>query len=93
MLESYRKKKLGWYARSITILTPCGFVAELDNSSKGNRLYLKYPHGQALLPEKKYWVCLTNFYWNGGGALAAKALLHPSQLLKKEPLYLRELIF
>ncbi|MEZ7852787.1 MAG: hypothetical protein QMB42_02805 [SAR324 cluster bacterium] len=52
MLESYRKKKLGWYARSSTILTPGGFVAELDNSSKGNRLYLKYPHGQALLPEK-----------------------------------------
>ena len=52
MLESYRKKKLGWYTRSIIILTPGGFVEELDNSSKVNRLYLKYPHGQALLPEK-----------------------------------------
>ena len=52
MLESYHKKKLGWYASSNTILTPGGFVAELDNSSKVNRLYLKYPHGQALLPEK-----------------------------------------
>ena len=93
MLESYRRKKLGWYARSSTILTPGGFVAELDNSSKGNRLYLKYPQGQALLPEKKYRVWLTNFHWNGGGGLAAKALLHPSQLLKKEPLHLRELIF
>jgi hypothetical protein len=51
MLESYRKKKLGWYARR-AILTPGGFVAEQDNSSKVNRLYLKYPHGQALLPEK-----------------------------------------
>ena len=53
MLESYRRKKLGCYARSITILMLGGFVAELDNSSKGNRLYLKYPQGQALLPEKK----------------------------------------
>ena len=93
MLESYRRKKLGWYARSSTILTPGGFVAELDNSSKSNRLYLKNLQGKALLPEQKYRVWLTNFHWNGGGGLAAKALLHPSQLLKKEALHLRELIF
>jgi len=93
MLESYRRKKLGWYARSSTILTPGGFAAVLDNSSNSNRLYLKNPQGQALLPEKKYRVWLTNFHWNGGGGLAAKALLHPSQLLKKEALHLRELIF
>ena len=93
MLESYRRKKLGWYARSSTILAPGGFVAELDNSSKDNRLYLKNPQGQALRPERKYRVWLTNFHWNGGGGLAAKALLHPSQLLKKEALHLRELIF
>ena len=93
MLESYRRKKLGWYARSSTILTPGGFVAELDNSSNSNRLYLKNLQGKALLPEKKYRVWLTNFHWNGGGGLAAKALLHPSQLLKKEALHLRELIF
>ena len=43
MIESYRRKKLGWNARSITILTPGGFVSELNNSSKGNRHYLKYP--------------------------------------------------
>ena len=48
---------------------------------------------KALLPERKYRVWLTNFHWNGGGGLAAKALLHPSQLLKKEALHLRELIF
>jgi 2',3'-cyclic-nucleotide 2'-phosphodiesterase/3'-nucleotidase len=93
MLESYRRKKLGWYARSSTILVPGGFVAELDNSSKGNPLYLKNPQGKALYPQKKYRVWLTNFHWNGGGGIAAKALLHPSQLLKKEPLHLRELIF
>jgi hypothetical protein len=40
-----------------------------------------------------YPVWLTNFHWNGGGGLAAKALLHSSQLLRKEPLHLRELIF
>ena len=93
MLEAYRRKKLGWYARSSTILTPGGFAAELDNSSKNNRLYLKNLQGKALLSEKKYRVWLTNFHWNGGGGLAAKALLHPSQLLKKEALHLRELIF
>ena len=93
MLEAYRRKKLGWYARSSTILTPGGFAAELDNSSKSNRLYLKNLQGKALLSEKKYRVWLTNFHWNGGGGLAAKALLHPSQLLKKEALHLRELIF
>jgi len=70
-----------------------GFAAELDNSSKSNRLYLKNLQGKALLPEQKYRVWLTNFHWNGGGGLAAKALLHPSQLLKKEALHLRELIF
>ena len=32
---------------SSTIFIPSGFLAELDNSSKGNRLYLKYPQGQA----------------------------------------------
>ena len=40
-----------------------------------------------------YRVWLTNFHWNGGGGLAAKALLHSSQLLRKESLHLRELIF
>ena len=93
MFESYHRKKLGWYERSTVIITQSGFVAELDNSSKGNRLYLKYLRGQALLTEEKYLVWLTNFHWNGGGVLDAKALLHPSQSIKKEPLYLRELIF
>jgi hypothetical protein len=40
MLQSYCRKKMGWYAHSIAILTLGGFVAELDNSSKANQLYL-----------------------------------------------------
>ena len=93
LLESYRRKQLGWYARSSTILAPGGFVAVIDNSSRESRLYLTNLAGQALDSEKMYPVWLTNFHWNGGGGLAAKALLHSSQLLRKEPLHLRELIF
>ena len=84
---------MGCYACSSSIFTPGGFVPELDNSSEGNRLYLKYPQGQASLLEKKFRVWLTNFSLNGDEDLSVKALFHQSQLLKKEPLYLRELIF
>ena len=93
MLESYRRKKLGWYARSSTILAPGGFIAEIDNSSNESRLFLTNYSGQVIAPEKTYPVWLTNFHWNGGGGLAAKALLHETQFIKKESIHLRELIF
>ena len=93
MLESFRRKQLGWYARSSTILAPGGFVAKIADSSKRPRFNLTNLAGQTLEPEKMYRVWLTNFHWNGGGGLAAKALLHSSQLLRKESLHLRELIF
>ena len=84
MLESYRRKKLGWYACNSASIAWGGFVAELYNPSKDVRIYLKNPQGQDLRPERKYRIWLTNFQWNGGGGLSAKALLYPSQLLKRK---------
>ena len=93
MLESYRRQKFGWYARSSTILAPGVFTAEVDKSRKGSRLLLTDLEGLALNKEKLYPVWLTNFHWNGGGGLAAKALLNSGQLERKESVHLRELIF
>ena len=93
MLESYRRQQFGWYARSSTILAPGGFTAEVDKSRKGSRLLLTGLEGLALNKEELYPVWLTNFHWNGGGGLAAKALLNSGQLVRKESVHLRELIF
>lgn len=93
LLEPHRRRQLGRYARSSTILAPGGIVAELDNTQKGSGLLLSKQDGQQLKQEKMYPVWLTNFHWNGGGGTAAKALLHKSQLLRKKPFHLREQIF
>lgn len=93
MLESYRRKQFGWYARSSTILAPGGFTAEVDKSRKGSRLFLTGLDEHAFNKEKMYPVWLTNFHWNGGGGLGAKALLNSGQLVRKESVHLRELIF
>ncbi|MBT3715573.1 MAG: hypothetical protein HOG45_03315 [Deltaproteobacteria bacterium] len=93
MLESYRRQKFGWYARSSTILAPGGFTAEVDKSRKGSQLFLTGLDEHAFNKEKMYPVWLTNFHWNGGGGLGAKALLNYRQLVRKESIHLRELIF
>ena len=36
---------------------------------------------------------LTNYHWNGGSDLRSRTLLHPSQLVRREETYLRELVF
>jgi len=93
MLESYRRQQFGWYTRSSTILTPGGFTAEVDKSRKGSQLLLAGLEGLVLNKEELYPVWLTNIHWNGGGGLAAKALLISGQLVRKESVHLRELIF
>ncbi|MBC8260156.1 MAG: metallophosphoesterase [SAR324 cluster bacterium] len=93
MLESYRRKQFGWYVRSSTILVPGGFSAKVDTTDRDSRLKLTDLAGSALEMEKSYPVWLTNFHWNGGGGLAAKALLRPSQFVRMESVHLRELIF
>ena len=69
------------------------FAVELDNSSKDNRIYLKNLQVQALRPERKYRIWQTKFLRNCGIGLADNALLHTSQLLKKEALHMYGLIF
>ena len=84
---------LGGNARSSTILAPGGFTAEVDKSRKGSRLFLTGLDEHAFNKEKMYPVWLTNFHWNGGGGLGAKALLNSGQMVRKESVHLRELIF
>ena len=83
MLESYRRQQFGWYARGSTILALGGFTAEVDKSRKGSRLLLTGLEGLALNKEELYPVWLTNFHWNGGDDLVAKALLNSGQLVRK----------
>ena len=40
-------------------------------------------------------ICLlmTNYYWNGGPDVRSRALLHDSQLLRRDSKFLRERVF
>ncbi len=36
---------------------------------------------------------MTNYHWNGGSDIRSRALLHDSQLLKREQRFLRDAVF
>ncbi|MBS1255524.1 MAG: 2',3'-cyclic-nucleotide 2'-phosphodiesterase/3'-nucleotidase [Deltaproteobacteria bacterium] len=93
LLEPYRRRQLGRYARSSTVLAPGGIVAEPDRTQNDQKLLLSTMNGKQLKQEKIYPVWMTNYHWNGGGGTAAKALLNQSQLLSSNAVHLREQIF
>jgi 2',3'-cyclic-nucleotide 2'-phosphodiesterase (5'-nucleotidase family) len=93
MLEPYARHVRGLNARYSIVLHPGGLVPKI--APGGTEVLSLRPEGRqaALPPHDPVPVWLTNYHWNGGGGLAARALLHPGQETGRTKVALREMVF
>ena len=74
-------------------LVPGGFNAVPDNEDKPDDLFLMKLDGSPIKENEFYQVWMTNYHWNGGADVCSRALLHDSQLLRRDTWFLRERVF
>ena len=93
LLDPFARRRGGLRVRSSAVLHPGGLKARI--APQGTEvLGLALAAGGPELPRhepRPVW--LTNYHWNGGGGLARRALLHPSQLAGRSRATLRGLVF
>ncbi len=92
LLTPYRRQAQGLRFHYSSLLSPGGFHVSFEDSH--TKLILRNNRSsQNLNPLQQYSVWMTNYHWNGGGGLAANALLHPSQKQQQTSHTLRDLVF
>ena len=93
LLEGYVRHVRKWRVRYLEVLWPGGLRVEI--AAKGSQITALHrkSDGSRLERHRSYPVWLTDFIWNGGGALAQKALLRPDQRLRQVPVTLRAAMF
>jgi 2',3'-cyclic-nucleotide 2'-phosphodiesterase (5'-nucleotidase family) len=89
MLRKFQERRI----RSSTYLVPGGFEAVPVVEDGPVRLSLKEWNGSTIREDELYKVWMTNYHWNGGSDIRSRALLHDSQLLKREQRFLRDAVF
>ncbi len=93
ILNPLLRKLQGRKIRYNQYLVPGGFKAVPDNEDKPEDLFLMKLDGSPIKENEFYQVWMTNYHWNGGADVRSRALLHDSQLLRRDSRFLRERVF
>ncbi len=93
LLEPYIGYRSGRRVRSSAVLAPGGIIVRHNASGSEAYTRLINKEGFALGLKSLYRVWMTNYHWNGGSGIASRAMLHQTQLIRKEPFFLRDLVF
>ena len=93
LLGPYARRVRELNARYSAVLFPGGLEPRI--APHGTEVVALLPQGgtEPLPPHERVRVWLTNYHWNGGGGLAARALLHSSQVVRRTGGTLREAVF
>ena len=94
LLGRYARYRQGFRTRSSGVLHPGGLRPRIAEGSTEVTALAAEGGDSPLAPHRAYPVWLTNYHWNGGGGgLARRALLQPSQLERRTRSTLREMVF
>ena len=93
LLDPYARRKGGLRVRLSAVLFPGGVTPRIAPGGSVVLALVPVAGGDALPPHAPQSVWLSNYHWNGGGGLARRALLHPSQFAGQTQATLRELVF
>ncbi|MEE8394681.1 MAG: metallophosphoesterase [bacterium] len=93
LLGPFARRRRGLRARATMVLHPGGLEVTLAPGGTEVVALADAKTGRALPRHAAFPVWLTNYHWNGGGGVAAAALVVPEQKILFQPASLREEIF